>query len=530
MTGASRADWLRYRALWFSLLNQGFKRAGTANSDSHSLSNERIGYPRNLVWGGHDQGTFDFDSFDADVRAGHLEGTNGPVIDVTIDDGAPKIYRPDMAPITVSATATLKISVAAAPWIPVTEARVFVNGALVHTFDLSSLFPSGDPFGTRISSGTSACSSPRCSPPGGTPGWSSRPGSTRTRRPTPTVTVCPICRTPTCRRAPARRSPLQPASHRARRLADGVQQSVLPRPRRRRLDGAGPAVRRTVDRGAARLPSVVRGGRRARRAGGSRLSGPIRGSGRAARGRDASRTAGRLRRRPGRLPGLRSLAPPARRALRRKRSARLRGAHHRQRDRPRAAANQRAERDLASPSISSPTATSTMPGWPPGRPRSGPRRVGYHLVLASGARATIAAYLRALLPLDTARAKRNRDRARARAPAAGRGSAGAGWPMEGYRWPARSSSTGGQAHGQLQPAALAEVWFAPRPAFALFAGGSSGGGRADVLADQRHAARRHALGAGARSLDGVSGRSPGGGGRPHQRHRQPVLGLDPEKT
>ena len=56
MTGASRADWLRYRALWFSLLNQGFLRAGTANSDSHSLSVERIGYPRNLVWGGHDQG------------------------------------------------------------------------------------------------------------------------------------------------------------------------------------------------------------------------------------------------------------------------------------------------------------------------------------------------------------------------------------------------------------------------------------------------------------------------------------------
>ena len=87
MTGASRADWLRYRALWFSLLNQGFLRAGTANSDSHTLSVERVGYPRNLVWGGHEQGTFDVDGFDADVRAGHIEGTNGPVLDVTIDDG-----------------------------------------------------------------------------------------------------------------------------------------------------------------------------------------------------------------------------------------------------------------------------------------------------------------------------------------------------------------------------------------------------------------------------------------------------------
>ena len=157
MTGASRADWLRYRALWFSLLNQGFKRVGTANSDSHSLSIERVGYPRNLVWGDHDQGTFDVDSFDADVRAGHLEGTNGPVLDVTIDDGEKddgekRIYRPDMAPITVSSTATLKISVAAVPWIPVTEARVFVNGVLAHTIDLSSLFPSSDPFGTRVSS------------------------------------------------------------------------------------------------------------------------------------------------------------------------------------------------------------------------------------------------------------------------------------------------------------------------------------------------------------------------------------------
>jgi hypothetical protein len=154
MTGASRADWLRYRALWFSLLNQGFKRVGTANSDSHSLSIERVGYPRNLVWGGHDQGAFDPESFDIDVLAGHVEGTNGPVVDVVIDDGPGKIYRPDMAPIAVSPTATLKISVAAAPWIPVTEARVFVNGTLAHTFDLSSLFPSGDPFGTRVSSGT----------------------------------------------------------------------------------------------------------------------------------------------------------------------------------------------------------------------------------------------------------------------------------------------------------------------------------------------------------------------------------------
>jgi hypothetical protein len=134
MTGASRADWLRYRALWFSLLNQGFLHAGTANSDSHSLSVERIGYPRNLVWGKHDKTNLgnasELTAFDDDVRAGHLEGTNGPFLDVNIDDGTGTLYRSDLrAPITtLTPAATLNVTVTAAPWIPVDEVRVFVNG------------------------------------------------------------------------------------------------------------------------------------------------------------------------------------------------------------------------------------------------------------------------------------------------------------------------------------------------------------------------------------------------------------------
>jgi hypothetical protein len=154
MTGASVADWLRYRALWFSLLNQGFLRAGTANSDSHTLSVERIGYPRNLVWGNHDTTPFDVDAFDADVRAGHLAGTNGPVLDVTITDGIKDgdagVHRPDLTkPFAVGPNARLNYSIAAAPWIPVSELRVFVNGTLAHTSDVSALFPNDDQFGTQ---------------------------------------------------------------------------------------------------------------------------------------------------------------------------------------------------------------------------------------------------------------------------------------------------------------------------------------------------------------------------------------------
>jgi hypothetical protein len=151
MTGASRRDWLRYRTLWFSLLSQGILHAGTANSDTHSLSNERIGYPRNLVYGGHDdRATFSIDGFNQDVRKGHMVGTNGPVLDVRVGDGMGQMVSPglDAFPAT-AATATLAISVTAAPWIPVTEVRIFVNGVQARTIDVSSFFAGVDHFGAE---------------------------------------------------------------------------------------------------------------------------------------------------------------------------------------------------------------------------------------------------------------------------------------------------------------------------------------------------------------------------------------------
>ena len=119
MTGASRRDWLRYRTLWFSLLSQGFKRAGAANSDTHTLAIERVGYPRNLVFGGHDRATFDREKFDDDVRMGHMIGTNGPVLDATIDDAGGELRRPGLKEFVPAPKATLSVAVAAAPWIPV---------------------------------------------------------------------------------------------------------------------------------------------------------------------------------------------------------------------------------------------------------------------------------------------------------------------------------------------------------------------------------------------------------------------------
>ena len=126
--------WLRYRALWFSLLSQGELHAGTANSDTHSLALEQVGYPRNLVFGKYAKGEIlDVETFDADVRAGHLVGTTGPVLEVSIVDDEGKNYHPDLDPakaIKLTPKMTLNIVVSGAPWIPVEEVRVIVNGTV----------------------------------------------------------------------------------------------------------------------------------------------------------------------------------------------------------------------------------------------------------------------------------------------------------------------------------------------------------------------------------------------------------------
>ena len=74
-------------------------------------------------------------------------GTNGPVLDATIDDATGELRRPGLEAFVPAAKATLTVAVAAAPWIPVTEVRVFVNGALEKTVDVSASFAGSNHFG-----------------------------------------------------------------------------------------------------------------------------------------------------------------------------------------------------------------------------------------------------------------------------------------------------------------------------------------------------------------------------------------------
>jgi hypothetical protein len=142
MNGTSTAQFRAYRLAWFSFLNQGIVRGGTANSDSHTLGVELLGYPRNLVLGAGALRDFETERFDTLVREGRMIGTNGPVILLDLEG-----HGPSLAPFRPTSDAQVAIEVRAAPWIPVEEIRIIVNGVVRKTIGGAALSRPADPFG-----------------------------------------------------------------------------------------------------------------------------------------------------------------------------------------------------------------------------------------------------------------------------------------------------------------------------------------------------------------------------------------------
>jgi len=123
MNGGSLQRYRLVRADWLSWLLQGERRTGTANSDSHRLG-QIPALPRNYVQlRDDDPAHFDEGAFRESVRAGRVFGSTGPLLHVSLSGvGLGGTYRgPD---------AVLAASVRAAPWVPVSVLRVYVNGVL----------------------------------------------------------------------------------------------------------------------------------------------------------------------------------------------------------------------------------------------------------------------------------------------------------------------------------------------------------------------------------------------------------------
>jgi hypothetical protein len=140
--GAKDTDFKALRQMrrdWFSLLNQGIYRPGTAVSDSHRITVEHAGWARTFVNGaGDDPAALDVGTFDGQVKAGNMVMTSGPVIEFAVT--ASKGAKAGIGGLVSSADGKvrLRIKVLSAPWIPVEEVRVVANGFVVSTFDATT--------------------------------------------------------------------------------------------------------------------------------------------------------------------------------------------------------------------------------------------------------------------------------------------------------------------------------------------------------------------------------------------------------
>ncbi len=133
MNGTRNGQLIGYRALWFYLMNQGILRTGMANSDSHGLSDSVIGSPRSVVWTDSTVGSFDDTEFNAAIKAGRVLGTNGPLIEVSVGDATGTLRRPSLEPFVPEDRPRLQLRVSAAPWVPIEEVRIVINGEVART-------------------------------------------------------------------------------------------------------------------------------------------------------------------------------------------------------------------------------------------------------------------------------------------------------------------------------------------------------------------------------------------------------------
>lgn len=130
----------RLVADWFSFLRQGERIVGTANSDSHFVA-DVVAAPRNYVRVPSDAiADFEPESFVRAVREGRCYGTTGPLITVELGGaGLGDVFR--------GRSGVLRGRVEAAPWVPVSELRVYVSGEAAETRPAAA----GEPFEIPLS-------------------------------------------------------------------------------------------------------------------------------------------------------------------------------------------------------------------------------------------------------------------------------------------------------------------------------------------------------------------------------------------
>ncbi len=120
---------------YYALIDLGFSLVATGNSDTHDLSRQPLGYPRNCVRVANDQHPgLTPEGLAEGLRLGRVLVTSGPWLEVALAGKGPGEVAEveDLAPV-------LAISVDAANWVSVDRVRIVVNGRTVATLQTPSL-------------------------------------------------------------------------------------------------------------------------------------------------------------------------------------------------------------------------------------------------------------------------------------------------------------------------------------------------------------------------------------------------------
>lgn len=119
---------------WFALLDEGHRVAALGNSDSHSLVQNRVGYPRNWLRLPIDEPSQVTPAMLGEaLRNGRVVASSGPFLDMQI--GAAKIGDTIMH---AGGNVDVDVVVDAPAWIPVDRVRFYVNGAMVREIAISA--------------------------------------------------------------------------------------------------------------------------------------------------------------------------------------------------------------------------------------------------------------------------------------------------------------------------------------------------------------------------------------------------------
>lgn len=119
---------------WFALLDRGVVATATGNSDSHHLTYNLGGYPRNYVLVADDApGRVTGADMAKGIKAHRAFFTTGPIVDVHVGSvGIGDLAR------AVDGKAKLEIVVRAAPWVSTSRVRLYVGGKLEKTWELAA--------------------------------------------------------------------------------------------------------------------------------------------------------------------------------------------------------------------------------------------------------------------------------------------------------------------------------------------------------------------------------------------------------